>query len=135
MDSGASESVAHPAMCPQYQVMPSAGSKAGESYTSASGDDIPNLGQQVLNVRTFDGTNGQIKYQSADVTRALNSVSEICDAGGEQGQVVMFDRWGGQIYNPTTGRTVPFEREENIYTLGMWVRPNEKVSGFTRPGA
>jgi hypothetical protein len=45
MDSGASESVAHPSMCPQYRVKPSAGSTAGQKYVSASGDVIANLGE------------------------------------------------------------------------------------------
>ena len=98
---------------------------------TANGDPIPNLGEQVLNVVTEDGKEGHIKYQACDVSRPLNSVSEICDAGG--GQVVVFTQWGGEIYNPTTGRRVPFEREDGIYTLSMWVAPG-KPSGFTRPG-
>ena len=135
VDSGAAESVAHPSMCPQYPVRPSAGSKAGQSYTSASGDSIPNLGEQVLPIMTGDGRPGHIKYQSADVSRALNSVSEICDAGGDNGQLVLFSKWGGQILNLETGHRTPFEREENIYTLGMWVCPStEGASVFPRPG-
>ena len=135
VDSGASESVAHPAMCPQYPVTPSAGSIAGHSYTSASGDAIPNLGEQVLHVTTEDGRDAQVKYQSADVSRALNSVSEICDGGGASGQYVLFNKWGGEILNPETGRRVPFQREEGIYTMGMWVHPKSNgQSGFTMPG-
>ena len=135
VDSGAAESVAHPSMCPQYPVTPSVGSKSGQSYTSASGEDIPNLGEQVLPIVTGDGRHGHIKYQSADVTRALNSVSEICDAGGGNGQMVLFSKWGGQILNLETGHRTPFEREENIYTLGMWVCPSgAAASVFPRPG-
>ena len=130
MDSGASESVAHPSMSPQYEITPSAGSLAGQKYISASGDVIPNLGEQVLDVVMDDGNATKIKYQTCDVSRALNSISEICDAGGAEGQYVLFSKWGGTILNPATGRRVPFEREDGIYTLGMWVRP--KASGFTR---
>ena len=133
MDSGASESVASPLMCPDYEVRPSAGSRRGQEYTAANGEHIPNLGEQVLSVVMEDGREGNIKYQSCDVSRPLNSVSEICDAGGEQGQIVVFNKWGGEIYNPQTGRSRPFQREDGIYTLQMWVRPN-KPSGFTRPG-
>ena len=133
MDSGASESVASPLMFPDYEVRPSAGSRRGQEYTAANGENIPNLGEQVLSVVMEDGREGNIKYQSCDVSRPLNSVSEICDAGGEQGQIVVFNKWGGEIYNPQTGRSRPFQREDGIYTLQMWVRPN-KPSGFTRPG-
>jgi hypothetical protein len=135
VDSGAAESVAHPSMCPQYPVTPSAGSKAGQCYTSASGDEIPNLGEQLLPVVTMEGRSADLKYQSADVSRPLNSVSEICDGGGPDGQLVLFTKYGGQILNLETGHRTPFEREEGIYTLGMWVRPNNSgASVFPRPG-
>lgn len=135
MDSGASESVAHPYIAHAYPVTATDASRAGASYTSASGNDIPNLGEQVLNVVANDGRSGQVKYQSADVTKALNSVSEICDAGGDDGQIVMFNKWGGHIWNPSTGRKVPRQRKNSIYILGMWVRPNANVASFfPRPG-
>jgi hypothetical protein len=135
MDSGASESVAHPSMCPQYMVTPSAGSTVGQKYVSASGDVIANLGEQHLSVVTDDGMSSQIRYQSADVSRALNSVSEICDAGGTDGQYVVFSRYGGVIMNLETGRRTPFERVDGIYELGLWVRPpSNEASVFPRPG-
>ena len=79
------------------------GSKAGHSYVSTCGDVIPNLGEQVLDILT-DGKESKVKYQAADVSRALNSISEICDAGGTDGQYVLFTKWGGTILNPETGR-------------------------------
>ena len=136
MDSGATESVAPPSMCPQYMVTPSPGSIADVNYVSASGDLIPNLGEQVLDVQTLDGREGQVKYQIADVSRPLNSVSEICDAGGPMGQHVIFGRWGGAIINLDTGRQVPFPREDGIYNLEFWVKPRgeQDASVFPRPG-
>jgi len=133
MDSGASESVAHPSMCPQYPVQPSAGSISGQKYVSASGDVIANIGEQILDVETDDGMATQIRYQSAEVSRPLNAVSEICDAGGVDGQYVVFSKYGGMIMNLETGRRTPFERVEGIYELGIWVKPPES-SVFPRPG-
>ena len=60
VDSGAVESVAHPSMCPQYPAKPSVLSAAGEGYTSASGDFMPNSGEQVLPVTTADGRDTQV---------------------------------------------------------------------------
>ena len=136
MDSGATESVAPPDMCPHYKVNPSPGSLAGVNYVSASDDLIPNLGEQVLDVQTLDGREGQVKYQIADVARPLNSVSEICDAGGVHGQHVIFGRYGGAIINLDTGRQVPFPREDGIYNLEFWVKPRgeQGTSVFPRPG-
>ena len=130
MDSGATDSVIHPSECEEYEIQESPGSKAGQNWTSASGGVIPNLGQKILDVVTEDGIESQVKYQAADVSRTLNSITEICDAGGEEGQYVIFSKWGGTVYNPTLKRQTPFEREGGIYTMGMWVKPK---LGFTRP--
>ena len=135
MDSGASESVAHPSMCPQYAVKPSVGSATGLKYVSASGDVIANLGEQLLEVETEDGMQTKIRYQSAEVSRPLNSVSEICDAGGNDGQYVVFSRYGGVILNLETGRRTSFDRVDGIYELGLWVKPpSNEASVFPRPG-
>ena len=84
----------------------------------------------------MDGRACQLKYQMADVTRPLNSVSEICDAGGVEGQHVVFGRYGGCIINLDTGRRTPFSREEGIYILDTWTKPpkNGPASVFRRPG-
>ena len=132
MDSGASESVAPPGLCPLYPVVPSAGSMAGQEYMSASNDLIPNLGEQVLDVVLDGGQESQIKYQIAEVSRPLNSISEICDAGGDHGQMVIFGRSGGAVVNLRTGEQTPFKREEGIYCLDVWVKP--KAAGFQRQG-
>ena len=110
MDSGASESVAPPSMCSQYSIVPSLGSLVGQEYLSASDDLIPNLGEQSLDVATMQGKEGVLKYQMADVSKPLNAISEICDAGGEQGQEVIFTRYGGFIHNLESGARTPFER-------------------------
>ena len=130
MDSGASESVAPPTMCPHYDIVPSEGSKIGQEYLSASNTVIPNLGEQVLDVMLDDGRETQVKYQIADVSRPLNSITEICDAGGDLGQVVVFGRKGGAVVNLATGNSTPFARQEGVYVMSTWVKPK----GFTGPG-
>ena len=135
MDSGASEGVAPPTICPHYEIKPSPGSIVGQNYVSASDDLIPNLGEQILDVETTDGRSGKVKYQVADVSRPLNSVSEICDAGGVYGQHVIFGRNGGAIINLEIGRQTPFTREDGIYILELWVKPNNmEMAGFARQG-
>jgi len=135
MDSGASESVAPPGLCPHYKVLPSPGSIAGQNYVSAGEEVIPNLGEQYLNILTDGGTEGVAKYQVADVVRPLNSVSEICDAGGPQGQTVVFGRNGGYVWNHDTGKYTEFSREDGVYTLEFWVKPpGSEAGGFQRQG-
>ena len=119
MDSGAGVSVAPPDMCPTYPIMESEGSKCGQEFVSASQHTKPNLGEQMLNVVLDTQKEAQLKYQVADVSRALNSVSEICDAGHH----VVFGRGGGIIVNLKTGSTTPFVRDQNVYCLDFWVKP------------
>ena len=119
MDSGCGCSVAPPGMCPAYPIHESAGSLRGQEFMSASEDTLPNLGEQVLNVVMGDGKETSIKYAIADVSRALNAVTEICDHGNR----VIFGRGGGVIENLQTGKQTPFKREGNIYCLDYWVKP------------
>ena len=119
MDSGCGCSVAPPGMCPAYPIHESEGSLRGQEFMSASEHELPNLGEQVLNVVMGDGKETSIKYAIADVSRALNAVTEICDHGNR----VIFGRGGGIIENIATGKQTPFKREGNIYSLEYWVKP------------
>ena len=130
MDSGASESVAPPTLCPHYEVTPSAGSLAGQHYVSAGEELIANLGQTTLDIVTDTGTEMKARYQVAEVSRPLNAVSEICDAGGPNGQQVIFGKHGGTILNLDTGKETHFDREDGVYVFEFWVKPK----GFARQG-
>jgi hypothetical protein len=136
MDSGASESVAPPSMCPHVKITPSAGSLIGQKYVSASDDILPNLGEQTLDVVLPTGHDGHVTYQMADVARPLNSVSQICDGGGDAGQIVIFGRHGGTIVNLESGSQTPFQREQDgVYSMNFWVKPEQApTSVFPRPG-
>jgi len=106
-------------MCPTCPIEESEGSRRGPEYMSASEDTMPNLGERKLEGVLDSGRPIALKYQIADVSRALNAVTEICDAGHH----VIFGRRGGVIVNLESGRTTPFEREGNIYCLDYWVKP------------
>ena len=49
------------------------------------------------------------------------------------GQYVLFNKWGGAILNPATGRQTAFQREDGIYTMEMWVEPRGELF-FPWPG-
>ena len=76
---------------------------------------------------------GEIKYQIVDATRPLNAVSEICDAGGENRQYVLFGKHGGVTYNLEPGSETESKREDGIYCVGFWVKPKNEW-GFGRQG-
>ena len=81
MDIGCRVSVASPGMCPIYPIKESNGSRHGQEFMFASENTMPNLGEQKLGVVFDNGVETMIKHQNADVSRALNSITEICDGG------------------------------------------------------
>ena len=85
------------------------------------------------------------------------AVSQTCDAGNH----VLFTSDGGYVHNLADGGTTRFERNNNVYELGMWIKSGDangkpkdsgskkdevahsalgaiqeimQQSGFTRPG-
>ena len=79
MDSGCVDSVAPPSLAPFVPASESPGSRRGQEYTVANGEPLPNLGEKLVEGVDKDGNQLAIKYQIAEVTRPLNSISEICD--------------------------------------------------------
>ena len=121
IDSGAAESVAPRAFCPHVPVVPSLGSQRGQVYHCANGSKLANEGQRTIRGYTNEGCASAMNFQVAGVTRALSSVSQICDRGNK----VVFDADGGFVYNSATGSKTHFSRENNIYVLNFWVEEME----------
>ena len=121
MDSGAAESVAPPSTCPHFPLMESPGSRAGQEYRTAGGERLKNKGQRQVQAWTEEGCPVGMTYQVAEVTKPLNSVSKMCDAGN----VVTFTAHGGTMKNLWTGTTTRFGRESGVYVLNTWGTPDK----------
>lgn len=131
VDSGAAESVQPANMVPWVPMVESEGSRRGQTYTSAGGERLPNLGEKKLSVLTPDGRPASARYQCADVTRALSAVSQMCD----QGNRVVFEQHGGYLENLHDGTQTHFKRVNNVYIMELYVeKPCEAAeAGFTWP--
>ena len=91
----------------------------------ANGEPLPNLGEKVLKGVDKEGNELAVRYQIADVTQPLNSISEICDTGAR----VVFGSGGGFVYHLKDGGVTPFRRSGKLYELDHWIRkPSEKPS-------
>ena len=86
--SGAAENVIGQHMCPGTAMRASAGSRCGVQYTTA---EMPDRGEKEVKVVTGEGQKYVVMIQVTAVTKALVSVSSICDAGHR----VVFERAGG----------------------------------------
>ena len=110
-------------------------SRSGLNYASATGDPIPNLGEQVLPLLTQEGSLRSMTFQAAPVDRALGSVKRMCASG----HVVVFDEDGSYVANKRTGEINWLREENGNYMLDTWVMPVDEYAamtgggGFTRP--
>ena len=95
MDSGAAESVSPPTICPHIPLTEAPGSRTGQECRTAGGERLRNSGQRHIQAWTDEGCPVGVTYQVADVTKPLNPVSKMCDAGN----VVTFTAEGGIIKN------------------------------------
>ena len=103
------------------------GSRRGQTYPSASGDCLSNLGEKKLEVTTPDGQAATATNQVADVTRALCAVSRMC----EKGNTVTFQAEEGFIENPD-GVRAHFRRENNVCVMDLHVKEPLSQSVFGR---
>ena len=119
IDSGAAETVVPHTLITEYPVLPTELSKAGAYYATATGEPIPNLGEQRLPMATQEGSFRAMTFQAAPVAKPLGSVKRICAAG----HVVIFDEDGSYILNKATGELNWLREESGNYMLDVWVPP------------
>ena len=83
-----------------------------------------NLGERTIGGKNEQGQLVDMTYAVANVSSALDSVSQICDTGAE----VLFTKRGGEIKRPN-GTTILFQRDGNNYVRKVWV---DKAAPFHR---
>ena len=122
VDSGACENVIDAGEeVPNYPVKEGRASKLGVKYASATGEEIPNMGEIMLPMYTHGGGKNKMCMQVAEVSRPLASVKRICEAG----HTVVFDEEGSYMYNKTTHELNFFREEGCNYMFDVWIPPND----------
>ena len=122
MDSGAAAHVIPSGLLEDYQVVEGEAKRNGMVYMAADGGEIPNLGEQKVAFRTFEGHRGEVDFQVADVQRPLLSVTTITGRGSR----VEFDERGGHIMSPDGKSKMKFHRRGGVYVLDLWVPPFQR---------
>ena len=120
VDSGAAETVIPYNLIKGYPVRETDASRNGLNYASATGDPIPNLGEQKLPLLMQEGTVRGMTFQAAPVARPLGSVMRMCKAGHR----VIFDEDGSYVENKMTGEINWMRQENGNYMLDMYVMPS-----------
>ena len=126
MDSGAGEIVIAEDDPPEVETQESWGSKHGQSYEVANGDEIDNEGEKrfiahMVTVEGLDSGGKGITAQVCKVHRPLMSVKKIC----KNGQRVVFDDEGSYVENKETGERIKVVEEDGEYVLEVWVNTKD----------
>ena len=122
VDSGAAANVIPSGLLEDYDVIEGEAKRNGTVYMSADGGEIPNMGEQKVPFKTFEGFDGQVDFQVADVQRPLLSVTSMTGKGSR----VEFDDHGGHIVSSDGKRRIRFHRRGGVYVLDLWVPPFQR---------
>ena len=114
-------------------VVPSKGSKTGETATTASGHKIKNRGKCMIH-GVMDGHDISAPFQDMDVELPILSVQKCVRAGND----VSFTEDGGEMRNRRTGKVIQIHQVDGVYFVKMKVKPpptdQARAEDFHRPG-
>ena len=119
IESGAAETIIPYRLVSQHPLRETDASRGGLCYSSATGQPIPNLGEQRLPLLTMEETFRGMTFQAAPVSKLLGSVERICAAAHR----VVFDEDGSYIENKSTGEVNMLREGNDNYMLDMWIVP------------
>ena len=119
VDSGACQSVMDPEDVPDYEVTETAESRRGDNFNSATGEEIPNLGELKIPMVTREMSIRSMRFAAAPVTKPLGSVKSMNKAN----HIVLFDEDGSFIMNKATGEVNMLREEDGNFILDVWVPP------------
>jgi hypothetical protein len=118
VDSGAVEHVLPEKWIPCVEMVDSPGSKAGKKYLSATGQEIPNLGQKSIVCKTKEGQSRGLVFQVAPVRKPLMSVAKMNEAGND----VNLRGDNPHIEHKKSGQITKLRREGKTFILDLWIK-------------
>ena len=130
LDSGAVDHVISTELLPaQTEICEVTGSRVGKRLVAANGQPMQTFGECILECEDDTGKSAG-SFAVTEVSRALQSVSRICDQDLE----VLFTKSEARIRDPKTGKYVArYARKGGLYTRIVRVRPGSKPDSSARP--
>ena len=115
---------------PEIQTRESWGSRNGQTYEVASGDEIPNEGEKHFHacaemVRGGFSEEKAMTIQVSPVHQPLMSVKMVCRAGHR----VVFDDAGSFVENKKTLERLKIEEKDGAYIMDMWIKSDAGFAG------
>ena len=121
--------------CPHVEVTSTPESRAKEFFRAANGHKIYSEGQKVVTMMTREGTKRDMKFTVCDVSKALGSVSQMCQTGH---RVVYSPPWeadGSYIEHVETGERMWLEEKGGLYILAAKVAPRHRQTYMMHNGS
>lgn len=131
LDSGAAENVVPNDLLrhiPTVETDRSQQAKRNGGYATASGQAMPNNGEQQVALMTKEGCKKGLRFQKTGVRKPLASVSRIC----EYGHRVVFERGNSYIEDGKTGEKLHLREVDGLFILDAFIP--ESSQDFTRHG-
>ena len=123
LDSGAVDHVICTDLLPSStEIAEVTGTRIGKNFVAANGQPMKTFGECILECGDENGKSAA-SFAVTEVSRALQSVSRMCDQGLE----VLFTRTEAKVRDPKTGKFVArFARRGGLYTRSVKVRPGRR---------
>ena len=128
VDSGAADHVMPLGWIAWIIVVASLGSLRGLHYVSASGNRLPNMGEQKVRFLTKDGVWATLLFQIAGINKPLVSVSKLIDEGWR----VVFDDEGSYLLHKITKKKIMMDRTRGVFTIEAYIEPESEAPVFSR---
>ena len=123
LDSGAVDHVICTDLLPSStEIAEVTGTRVGKNFVAANGQPMKTFGECILECGDENGKSAA-SFAVTEVSRALQSVSRMCDQGLE----VLFTRTEAKVRDPKTGKFIArFARRGGLYTSNIKVRPGRR---------
>ena len=124
VDSGACDNVVDPRGMPGYTLKETKESRNGETFVTASGDLIPQLGEKEATIYIDGGALTKLRTQRTIVSKPLLLVKRMIEAG----HFVGFCEQGGFLLDLHSGHLEWFREGNGNYMLDTWLVPHSKAN-------
>ena len=109
----------------------SKGSQRGQVFSTATKEELPNLGEKEVNFTTEEGNTGCVAFQMCKgIAMPILSVRKL----SKTNEVRFLDKESGTIINKATGQVTKFFSLYGVYFVKLKVHKNVGTSStFGRP--
>ena len=101
------------------------GNNVGKTYSAASGSSTKNEGSKVISAVTREGQWKNMRFEVANVTKALASVSKTCSQDQSVVYNPLWHEHGSYIYNWKTGESTNLVLKDGVYVLETLIAPSD----------